>query len=132
MWPPDGPPRVRVHGLAEQPDGGVVLSSAASEVQVRPAAGWDPVGLAGSFCGPLIGVSDPYGRAVRNERDGLLGMLDALDATADPVERADLATSIVGAAARYENINEQRYPPLWAGSRGSNQLLTAPRPIGRR
>lgn len=62
-------------------------------------------------------------RAVRNERDGLLRMLDALDATADPVERADLATSIVGAAARYENIKQAAVPSTLGGVEGIQPAL---------
>lgn len=48
---------------------------------------------------------------IREDRVKLVQMLDAIEASADPVERADLAMALVELAAKYQNIEEEALFP---------------------
>ena len=53
--------------------------------------------------------------AISDDRVKLVQMLDSIEASADPVERADLAMALVELAAKYQNIEEEALFPTLDG-----------------
>ncbi len=61
----------------------------------------------------VVTLPRPMG-AISDERVKLIQMLDAIEASVDPVERADLAMAVAQLAARYQNVEEEALHPTLA------------------